>query len=190
MSDIENSEEWLMTQVRRGKQDYFEPLVRRTATPLLNFLFRMTGDLDKSEELFQEVYLAVWTRRRQYRFPMRFRSWLFAIGLNRVRAAYRRRRLPIVSSDTGGTNLADANKDPCEAASAAETAALVSQAVRRLPPPQRAVVVLRIWHQLPYARIAEIVGRPEGTVRSQMHHGLAALRRFLSPRLSQQPEGG
>ena len=45
----------------------------------------------------------------------------------------------------------------------------------------RRVVVLRIWEELPYARIAEIVGCAEGTVRSHMHHGLAALRQHLQP---------
>jgi RNA polymerase sigma factor (sigma-70 family) len=53
--------------------------------------------------------------------------------------------------------------------------------VTRLPPQQRAVVVLRVWEGLPYARIAEIVGRTEATVRSHMHHGLAALRKHLEP---------
>ena len=68
---------------------------------------------------------------------------------------------------------------PPEALIADETAALVSHAVTLLPPPQRAVVVLRIWEGLPYDRIAEVVGRTESTVRSHMHHGLAALRKHL-----------
>jgi DNA-directed RNA polymerase specialized sigma24 family protein len=45
------------------------------------------------------------------------------------------------------------------------------------------VVVLRVWEGLPYARIAELVGCGEATVRSHMHHGLAALRQHLGPRL-------
>jgi RNA polymerase sigma factor (sigma-70 family) len=60
---------------------------------------------------------------------------------------------------------------------------MVSRAVTALPPRQRAVVVLRIWEELPYARIAEIVDTTEATVRSHMHHGLAALRKYLEPRL-------
>ena len=66
---------------------------------------------------------------------------------------------------------------------ATETATLVSHAVSLLPQQQRAVVVLRIWDQLSYAEIADIVGRSEGTVRSHMHHGLTAMRKYLEPRL-------
>ena len=66
---------------------------------------------------------------------------------------------------------------------ATEAAALVSAAVTRLPPQQRAVVVLRVWEGMSYAEIAEALGRSEGTVRSHMHHALAALREYLEPRL-------
>ncbi len=65
---------------------------------------------------------------------------------------------------------------------AAETAVLVGRAVARLPDQQRAVVTLRVWEGLSYARIAEIVECSEATVRSHMHHGLAALRKHLEPK--------
>ena len=75
------------------------------------------------------------------------------------------------------------DRSPADTAIATETADLVAAAVTRLPSQQRAVVVLRIWEGLSYAEIAEVVGRTEATVRSHMHHGLAALRKSLEPRL-------
>ena len=66
---------------------------------------------------------------------------------------------------------------------AAETATLVAGAVTQLPPQQRSVVVLRVWNELSYGEIAEVVGAPESTVRSHMHRGLAVLRDYLEPRL-------
>ena len=78
---------------------------------------------------------------------------------------------------------------PEEQAIAAETAERVARAVTLLPPQQRAVVVLRVWQGLPYARIAEVVGCAEATVRSHMHHGLAALRTALAPLVDAQPAG-
>jgi RNA polymerase sigma factor (sigma-70 family) len=76
---------------------------------------------------------------------------------------------------------ADADSSPEEHALSSELAEQVSAAVTRLPPQQRAVVVLRVYQGLPYGRIAEIVGCTEGTVRSHMHHGLLALRETLAP---------
>jgi RNA polymerase sigma factor (sigma-70 family) len=50
-------------------------------------------------------------------------------------------------------------------------------AVERLPPTRRAVVVLRYWADLPHAEIADILGCPVATVRSRLHRALADLRK-------------
>lgn len=179
-------DEWLMQQVARGKRQCLEPLVRRYANALLTFIQRMVGDRHRSEELFQEVFLAVWVKRDQYEYPRPFRAWLFGIAANKCRADYRGRSLVRVLSlntDSPDGPLA-ADPSPMETAIATETAALVSAAVAELPPQQRTVVALRIWEGMSYAEIAETLGRTEATIRSNMHHGLAALRKYLEPRLS------
>src|SRR3954454_7329448 len=148
-------DEFLMGQVADGRGDLLAWLVRRHAGGLLTFLARMTGDHHRAEELFQEVFLAVWLKRRQYQYPRPFRPWLYAIALNRCRADYRVRRptpLPL-----GDEHSAEADDSPAEVLASAETAAQVSEAVTRLPTQQRAVVVLRVWQGLPYAKIAEVV---------------------------------
>jgi RNA polymerase sigma-70 factor (ECF subfamily) len=178
-------DEWLMAQVALGRREHLEPLIRRYAGPLLTFIRRMLGDLHRSEELFQEVFLAVWAKRKQYQFPRPFKAWLFGIALNKCRGTFRSRSIPTVVplEDDTSTIPSDREPSPAEKMVATETAALVSSAVTRLPPQQRAVIVLRIWDGLSYAQIAEVVGRTEGTVRANMHHGLAAMRKYLEPRL-------
>jgi len=164
-------DEWLMVQVANGKREHLEPLLRRYAGPLSTFIDRMIGDRHRSEELFQEVFLAVWIKRRQYQFPRPFKAWLYAIALNNCRAEFRARAgptaLPLDDSSIAAPLAPEPS--PADTAIATETAALVSTAVTRLPAQQRAVVVLRVWDGLSYAQIAEIVGRTEATVRSHMH---------------------
>ena len=172
-------DEFLMGQVADGRGDLLEWLVRRHAIGLLTFLSRMTGDHHRAEELFQEVFLAVWLKRRQYEYPRPFRPWLYAIALNRCRADYRVRRPSPVP--LGEETMPDPEATPAEVAVSAETAAQVSEAVTRLPAQQRAVVVLRVWQGMPYSKIAEVVGCAEGTVRSHMHHALVTLRETLAP---------
>lgn len=181
------SDEWLMGQVRRGQREPLEKLVRRYASPLLTFLHRMSGDRHKSEELFQEAFLRVWTKRKQYKLEKPFRSWLFAIAANLCRADYRRPSLDPVSLDASpgmsGPRASDAGSSPVQTAIAVETAKLVEQALTRLPAQQRLVVVMRVWNGMKYGEIAEISGAPEATVRSHMLRGLETLRQFLTPRL-------
>ncbi len=178
-------DEEIMAQVARGQSHLLERLIRRHATPLLTFIRRLVGDRHRGEEIFQEVFLAVWLKGHQYVFPHSFKNWLYAIALNKCRASFRRRSLsevPLSREDLAGRS---ADLSPVDALVASETADQVGQAVLALPPQQRAVVSLRIWENMPYPHIARIVGCTEATARSHMHLGLANLRRSLEARLGE-----
>jgi RNA polymerase sigma-70 factor (ECF subfamily) len=147
----------------------------------------MIGDEHKSEELFQEVFLAVWQKRRQYDETRPFRPWLYQIAVNCCRVDFRQRRpdaLRVVSVSDQSTGYLDAEMNappPLESAIATETSVQVAAAVELLPNQQRLVVVLRIWHSLSYAEIADIAHCSEVTARSHMHLALEALRKHLTP---------
>jgi RNA polymerase sigma-70 factor (ECF subfamily) len=185
MNQPNGSDEWLMVQVAAGHREHLETLVRRHASGLLTYIHRMIGDRHRAEDLFQDVFLAVWQKRRTYRFPCTFRAWLFAIATNRCRESFRRARpqvaVPSQELDTADTTAA--GRTPAECAIATETANLVVAAVARLPDQQRTVLVLRNWNGLPFAEIAEVVGCSEATARSLMHHALTAMRRHLEPQM-------
>ncbi|MBI1375167.1 MAG: sigma-70 family RNA polymerase sigma factor [Phycisphaera sp.] len=190
MPGITRADEHLMQDVVRGQHDCLEPLMRRYASPLLTFIKRMVGDHQKSEDLFQEVFLAVWDKRRQYEYPRPFKPWLYKIALNKCRASFRRKYRPIAMEpelfDTvGGSNLGGGRGEamPLDTAVAEEVATYVQDAVMALPDKQRTVVVLRVWNGLSYAEIAEIMGSREATVRSNMHHALRTMRGALASRV-------
>ena len=185
MPDGQARDEALMAQVAQGQTPALEQLLRRHADALLTFIRRMVLDHHRSEELFQDVFLTVWTKRRLYESPRPFKPWLYAIALNKCRAFFRSRVPAGVSLNGAAASALAAPPDgsPPERAIADETDRQVLEAVHELPPQQRAVVLLRVWDDLAYPAIAEVVGCTEGTVRSHMHHGLLALRRALQPRL-------
>jgi len=174
MDDHILEDEDLMAEVARGKRDSLEPLMRRHATPLLTFVERMVGDRHLGEEMFQDVFLAVWTKRGSYEFPRPFRAWLYAIAVNRCRTELRRNTIPVRPLEESHSPTDSAS--PVELAIATETATLVASAVATLPPRQREVMILRIWQQLSYGEIATILDSTESTVRANMHHGLCTLR--------------
>src|SRR6516225_4995465 len=131
MNGCDERDEWLMARVALGERDCLEPLVRRHATRLLTFIERMAGDRHRAEELFQEVFLAVWVKRRQYQFPRPFKPWLYTIAANRCHAAARGRRPPDSLEDAAPWAPASTVPSPEESAVATETAALVAAAVTR-----------------------------------------------------------
>ena len=172
----------LMRETAVGDRGCLEKLVRRHANGLLTFITGMIGDRHLSEELFQEVMLTVWQKRRQYDYPRPFKPWLYKIALNRCRLEFRRARPP--AAELPLENLvAGREPSPVEAAVAVEMETAVRSAVAQLADRQRIVVVLRIWNDLPYSEIAEVLGVAEVTVRSYMFHALNAMRTYLEPRM-------
>lgn len=179
------SDEWLMGQVRSGQSECLEPLVRRYAHSLLTYLERMSGDRHRAEDLFQDVFLAVWAKRQTYRFPRRFRSWLFAIATNRCRQMLRQSKPLALMASSGPEDLAVAcgGPSPAELAVKSETTWQVAMAVSQLPHQQRSVLVLRTWNGLSYGEISQVLGCREATARSHMHHALAGVRRHLESQM-------
>ena len=188
MGDDRAKDEDLMLRVAGGNREAMSPLLRRYASPLLTFIRRMTGDWHHAEELFQEAFLAVWQNRGRYEYPRPFRAWLFGIAANKCHADFRKASgLPEPLSDWLDPPLAQ-EPSPVEAAISSETVTLVAQAVATLPPKQRTVLVLRLWNGMEYAEIAQALERTEGTIRSQMFHALAGMRRYLEPRMRRTGE--
>lgn len=188
MKAVNQSDEWLMGQVARGRRDCLETLVRRYAAPLLTYLSRMTGDAHRGEELLQESFLAVWTKRHTYKIDKPFKSWLYAIATNRCRSAFRSvkgKQMASLDSVEHDMTVA-AGPSPADTAVDVEQAALVVDAVACLPEQQRMVVTLRVWGGMSYGEIADIAGRSEATIRSHMHRALAALRDRLAPCLESE----
>ena len=183
MANGNEPDEWLMAQVALGKREHLNLLVRRYADRLLTFIHRLVGDRHRSEELFQDVFLAVWTHSRQYQYPRPFKSWLWGIAVKKCHAALRR------ESFWSGRTLGDSGQlislhaAPPDAAIQCETETVVAEAVARVPDGQRIVLLLRIWEGLSYEEIASITGRSESTVRSHMFHGLKSVRKYLEPRM-------
>ena len=185
MSAHDLSDELLMLDVARGQREQLEILLRRYATPMMTFMRRMVFDPHRSEELFQEVFFAVWKHRSRYEFPRSFRPWLYHIALNKCREEVRwRMRHPVVALDhLLEEPIAVGQPRPAEAAVAAEMATLVTSAVNQLPAQQCAVLVMRVWNELPFEEIGAALECTASTAHSHMHHALTILRKHLEPRM-------
>jgi RNA polymerase sigma-70 factor (sigma-E family) len=142
-------------------------VMRRTAYLLCG------GDWHRAEDLVQttltKVYMA-WPRlRRDGSVDAYSRKVMVRSAIDESRRAFRRREsvveeLPEVAGPPNGV----------------DEAVDVRRALAQLPAGQRAVVVLRYWEDLSVTETAALLGRSEGTVKSQAAKGLAALRRLLA----------
>lgn len=145
----------------------FEDWARSTTPRLLRAAFLLTGDQHAAEDLVQQALIRVVPAWRRVEAPDAYvRQVMYRLEV----ARWRRRRVREVVVELM-PDLGDAAE-----ASHIETQIVVHTALLRLTPSQRAVLVLRFFEDLSEAETAKVLGRSIGTVKSQTHKALAALR--------------
>lgn len=168
----------------------FERLVRAYQDRLYAFGLRLTGSPRDAEEIAQDAFVRAY--RALARYPadrvaaLQLRPWLFQITVNVARNRARARRVPEValaspdgSRDTLAVTPADPAERPDAVAERRDDQARLAALVAALPARYRAAVVLRHVQGLSYQEIAAILGQPAGTVKSNVHRGVALLRAAL-----------
>lgn len=167
---IETDEE-LIAGVGRGDWRALERLLTRYEGPLFRFFYRLGCRAGWCEDLVQTVMIRVYEQCARYDASRRFAPWLYGIARNvwreHIRQQVRDRAEPL-EEDSGDAGTGDAT-DPLERAEVAEEIHLVRRALLRLPQEERLTLVLRHWHGLTYAEIAETLDVPLGTVKWRIH---------------------
>jgi RNA polymerase sigma-70 factor (ECF subfamily) len=169
------SERRLLDRVRRGDDAALDALVRLHADAVYRFALRLTGRAHEAEDLAQETFARALRHARDFRAESGFRTWLFRIAINAERDAGRRRRsAPIDPAAGGPRGEADRETEPRSApdasheAEANERRRAVRELVDRLPDLQRESLVLRVYEDLPYADVAEILGITVGAAKMNL----------------------
>jgi len=184
-----------MCRVKLHDDDHeFARLMRRWEGPIRRLCTRMTGDAHRGEDLKQDTFLRLFEKRKAYEPTGKFSTFLWRIALNlcydELRRRERRREFLSGPEEENSQTNETAMDVPGPDASAArlEEGELVRQALMQIPEIYRTVVVLRHYEDMKLARIAEILGIPEGTVNSRMAEALSRLGRVLEPKLKPSPQ--
>lgn len=179
------NEEELALNLQRGDLSALAILVEQHHSPLLGFLYRMTGgDRTLAEDLVQESFLRVIRSIAQYQYPRPFKPWLYAIATNIARDHYKRAdsRHTI---DMPDEQMTPENIElPEDALLSQDEEQRVASAITGLPNHQREVVILRYYQELSLAEIADALNIPVGTVKSRLSLGLQRLKTILERELS------
>jgi RNA polymerase sigma-70 factor (sigma-E family) len=157
-----------------------------TATPrLVRTAFLLTGDAHEAEDVVQEALIRTYLSWGRVRDPGKAEAYCRTVLVRLVVDAGRRRQLVKVPLDSAGQLTAPAK--PEGELTRSETDDLLAL----LPPRQRACLVLRFYLDLSVPQTADLLRISEGTVKSQTHDALTALRRRAGGQhpLSKKPPG-
>ena len=147
---------------------------------VLGYIYHCTLDPAGAEDLTANVFLAAFRHLGQYRWrQVPFRAWLYRIATNEVRMHWRRqKRIKVVSLQPDGDSQA-AEQSADDSMAEAEQYRLLHKALQELRLKYRTVIILRYFEDKAITEICEITGRKEGTVKCQVHRGLAQLQDIL-----------
>lgn len=181
--------ELLKLFVKNEDHAAFETLVNRHRRQVYNFVYKMVGKAEAAEDIFQETFLRVLKNAHTYTPRAKFTTWCLQIARNLSLDYFKREGLRQHASIDAGTPgnedhsmaslLKSGDPDSPDIAQSKELIDAVRQAVTRLPENQREALVLRMYEDMPYAEISEILGSPEGTVKYWVHEAVNTLARHL-----------
>jgi RNA polymerase sigma-70 factor (ECF subfamily) len=167
-------ERLLVLRCQTGDEDAYRELVGRFGPRLRYFLRKLVGQIDRADDLAQEVWLDVLRQLPGLKDAGAFPTWMYRIAHGKAMLDGRRNgRAPASTPDV--ERIADKEEDTFST----EDAARIHSALDRLEPAQREVLVLRFLEEMSYEEIGQIIECPLGTVRSRIHYAKAALRRVL-----------
>jgi RNA polymerase sigma-70 factor (ECF subfamily) len=165
----------LVEQAQRGDREAFAILARTRGDTLFGIARRILRDVNLAEDAVQQALVIAWRELPRLRDPDRFDAWLQRMLVHSCYSEARQKRawmsnirvLPI-----------DGPAGPDEYASLVDRDE-VERGFRRLPPEQRAILVLHHYLGLPLSEIADVLDVPPGTARSRLHYAHRAMRALL-----------
>ncbi len=175
----------LIAECLQGDTAAFGELVRRYQERLYNTVYRMVGNAEDSYDVVQEAFLSAYQSLENFKGDSLFFTWLYRIAVNTAISLKRKQRA-VVSIDAGrngepGVEPHDPSETsrPGHAMEQAEQRRRIRQALARLSPEHRAVLVMKDMEGQKYETMAEVLDVPIGTIRSRLHRARLELRELL-----------
>ena len=186
-TDIIDEDEMLVSAAREDTEAMGR-LYDKYYSEIVGYIYHCTFDSTITEDLTSNVFLAALRHIGRYKWrQIPFRVWLYRIATNEVRMYWRRqKRVSAISLQPDSSSqqeqnreLESSNPSAGDSVAASEEYRLVHKALLELRMKYRTVIILRYYEGKAIAEICEITGRKEGTVKSQLHRGLAKLQDIL-----------
>lgn len=176
---VQTDEATLIREALAGDQEAFRQIVERYQGAVYNLAYRMLGDAEEAEDAAQEIFVRIYRQLGRYDPARKFSTWTLAIATNYCIDQLRRRRMQLVPLENIIPWARAREAGPEGEALSRESRDEVQRLLKQLPEKYRAPLVLRYWEDLSCAEIAEILGVPEGTVKTQIHRARKQLGKLL-----------
>lgn len=162
-----------MEQICRGEKEAFDAMFLAYAPGLCGYLTRYVGCREMAEDIVQDVFFTIWSRRTEIRITGSVSSYLLRAAKNRALDAIRHDK--VVNRFAAGV-VASSDDYPGSAESELLALLEVQEAISRLPARRRLIFTMSRQQGMTYAEIAESLGLSIKTVEAQIGLALRSLR--------------
>jgi RNA polymerase sigma-70 factor (ECF subfamily) len=180
----------LIRRAKDGDMDAFETLVKKYQKPIYALCRRMTGEHQSADDLSQETFIKAYLSLQKFKDEKSFFSWIRKIALNNSLnyLKKRKREEPLGIREMSATeNLSSSPQElPHEKLLRKNMEANFKEALEALPLDQKTVFILRVFENLSYKAIADLLNIPQGTVMSQLSRAREKLKTLLAEHLSRR----
>jgi RNA polymerase sigma-70 factor (ECF subfamily) len=175
----------LIADSLRGDTAAFGELVRRYQDRLYNTVIRVLNNTEDARDVVQEAFLSAYQSLGSFKGEAQFFTWLYRIAVNTAISHKRKQRVGLSLETARSEDAAIEPIDPSEASQPSqvlerkEEEYRIQQALNRLSPEHRAVLILKDIEGQKYETMAAILEVPIGTIRSRLHRARSDLREVL-----------
>lgn len=171
----------LIQDVKQGSKEAFEHLVRRHDRFLLKVVVRVTRDLLSAEDIVQDTFIKAYRRLHLFEGRASFRSWLYQIAINTTRNRFRKHARETIGTE--GLDIAVDGEVETHVM-ALDVKSLLQREIALLPERQRTALSLRVFEDLSFKEIADIMDCPYDTAKANYRHALLKLKTRLESNLA------
>ena len=158
-----------------GNKQAFETLIERYKKQVFNVALRIINNYDDAGEITQTTFIKAFENLHTFDKTRKFFSWLYRIATNES-INYLKSRKKTESLDE---DLVSSEQNPEQRFAKSEQDESIQQAIMRLPPEHRVVIVLCHFNNLSYKEIGTILDLPTRTVKSRLFSARRNLRELL-----------
>jgi len=143
---------------------------------IYRFIFLKVSSRETAEDLTSQVFLNFWQAREGVKDP---RAFLYRIARNLVIDFYRQKeKSPLLAEEMMAVLVDEKANTEYKVVLAADVAQ-IKDALVKIKPEYSEAIILHYLEDLPISEVAQILERPEGTIRVMLHRGLEELREMV-----------
>jgi RNA polymerase sigma-70 factor (ECF subfamily) len=173
---VEIQKEWLLA-ARKGDVDAFGRVVEAFQKPVFNLCYRMLGNAEDAEDAAQESFWRAFQGLSKYDFQRSFGTWMLSIAAHYCIDRLRRKRPVLLSLESllPEDDAPDQTPGPEHQTYRKQEQEAVQRLLEHLGREERAMIVMRYWHDMSYEEIARSLRVSVGAVKSRLHRARRTL---------------